>query len=649
MEKSIAHRMTGCFLTVIGAMALVAHVGCSNGSGLPRAGGDSGAGDGKTTALDAGAGKDTGAAAGGSAGAGAGGAATGGSGGAAGSGGSIGTGGATSSSPNDGAAIDAPQPPPAGGTGGSAGGGGGGSGGSAGTTASGGSGGSAGSGGTGGSAGSGGSAGRDGGGSAGRDGGGSAGRDGGGTDGAAADPPRDGAVSDRAVDSPVDRPPDAAVDAPGCTTASSCPAPTSGNGTAVCQNGACGITCNTGYHRCGSACALNTSVNTCGIGSNACSPCPAPPANGSATCSGTPLACGFSCNAGYHPCGSTCVSNTSVNGCGASCAACPVPTNATGATCTGTSPVCGIVCGTGYHQCGSSCVANTSPTNCGAACSPCPTDPHGQRTCDGTLCGITCATGWHWCIDHCVDNTLTANCGTTSCTPCAEAAGATSTCTGNPLGCGLSYECTTTGYHLCSGICVAQSVDHCGSSCNACPIQAPDAGGSTSHAVCSTSGVCSIACNDSPSQHYHNCGGTGPVNCVNDLSPDTCGDLCTPCPGRPNGSASCDGTNCGVTCYDGYHQCGTGANATCVDSSSIDNCGTNCGVACTTDIPYAEATCDNGMTCGFACDLGYRRCGGGCIPNADSTYCGVGAACSQCADNQDCVDGVCTTPDASVP
>ncbi|MEP6651911.1 MAG: hypothetical protein ABJA82_01045, partial [Myxococcales bacterium] len=95
-----------------------------------------------------------------------------------------------------------------------------------------------------------------------------------------------------------------------CTSAATCPAPAGGNGMAVCNGSICGVVCNNGYHRCGNVCALNNSPLTCGTtaAAAACTPC-AVPTNGTATCDGTPLACGVNCTTGYHACGSACIVN----------------------------------------------------------------------------------------------------------------------------------------------------------------------------------------------------------------------------------------------------------------------------------------------------------------------------------------------------
>lgn len=81
-----------------------------------------------------------------------------------------------------------------------------------------------------------------------------------------------------------------------CTTACATPA----HGAATCRAAACGFTCNAGFHVCGTGCADNASTATCGA---ACTPC-LPPANATATCDGS--ACGFTCNSGFVPSGAGC-------------------------------------------------------------------------------------------------------------------------------------------------------------------------------------------------------------------------------------------------------------------------------------------------------------------------------------------------------
>jgi hypothetical protein len=158
------------------------------------------------------------------------------------------------------------------------------------------------------------------------------------------------------------------------------------NAQVACTASACQFSCETGFHACGSACATNTNPATCGT---SCTPCPVPD-HAVATCSAQGT-CGFVCIAGFHACGSTCVSNTSTASCGSSCTACAAPAFST-PTCGGNPLACGFTCDATHHACGSTCAENTDVNNCGATCgTACPSGPNGTAGCDGTKCTLTCA------------------------------------------------------------------------------------------------------------------------------------------------------------------------------------------------------------------------------------------------------------------
>lgn len=72
-----------------------------------------------------------------------------------------------------------------------------------------------------------------------------------------------------------------------------CPAPDSGTGQAICDNGVCLVQCAGGGVVCNGAC------------------CKAP-SKGMPTCTGTPPACGFTCDSGYHVCNGACDSDGDV-------------------------------------------------------------------------------------------------------------------------------------------------------------------------------------------------------------------------------------------------------------------------------------------------------------------------------------------------
>lgn len=336
------------------------------------------------------------------------------------------------------------------------------------------------------------------------------------------------------------------------------------NGDVACVGGACRVSCVAGFHACGLSCASNTSLESCGT---MCTPCPAPPPNATATCeSGM---CGFRCAEGFHRCGERCVSNRSTASCGMSCSACDEPAGSV-ATCDG--QLCDFTCLTGYHRCGETCRANNSIASCGSSCSPCTTPSNSTATCDGTSCGFSCASGFHRCDDACRSNT---------------------------------------------------SPDSCGSSCTPCP--APENGVAT----CSA-GTCGFACNAG----YHRCGD----RCLSNSSPASCGSRCDPCFAPTGGVATCNGSVCGFTCNSPFTACG----GVCLDTrTDVNNCGA-CGRRCLSI--NTTASCVDGQCTRSACNSGYADCNGdasdGCETNlwTDTSCGGCGLACG---GGQSCVRGSC--------
>lgn len=247
-------------------------------------------------------------------------------------------------------------------------------------------------------------------------------------------------------------------------------------------------------------------------------------------------------------------------------------------------------------RCGNDCAALTG------------VDPTAAR-CVGGACRIegACLPSRAHCSsnpqDGCeTDVTTPARCGDCS-TRCAEP---------NPL-CSLLVDaaggrryacvsgCPAATPARCGGTCVDVSADpaHCGACANACP--APSNGTASCRG-----GLCAVTCRAGT----HLCGGS----CVDDASPATCGTSCTPCPAASaNATVSCEGGRCGFTCNAGFHRC-AGA---CVGDREVTSCGTSC-TPCAAPA-NATATCD-GATCGFVCNPGYTNVRGACEPAvADGT------------------------------
>jgi hypothetical protein len=489
-------------------------------------------------------------------------------------------------------------------------------------------------------------------------------------------------------DAGYDLAPDRPVNPTVCTTAATCPGPTGGNGSAVCQNGQCGIACNTGYHRCNNACLADDSLDSCG---SSCSPCSKPASSGSATCSGSPLVCGIRCDFGFHACGTSCVVNgsTSMNSCGNTCAACTAPANGSATcngrncvqacnngyhlcnnacipnnsvegcgtasctacrgpangspTCNGTS--CGFECNSNYHKCGSNCASNTDPNNCGSTCKVCPGDANGTAACVAGDCAVNCKSGFHWCanVGRCVANSSTwpGSCGN-NCTVCPTDTGAVATCDGSK--CGLEYSSCQNDLALCGTDCVVQDNKHCGPSCRDCTALPASA---DTHMVCEAN-TCVAKCNG----NLINCAAEGVTpNCVSPTSTslDHCGGSCTPCPGPGSlGSATCTGTTpkCGIHCNDTAHLCDT----TCQSKTDINHCGPDC-LSCATAPDHADPACISDE-CSFKCKDGWHNCqakdpNDPCKADDNVDFCG--ADCKKCDSDQICQNGDCAAATAPQP
>ncbi len=262
-------------------------------------------------------------------------------------------------------------------------------------------------------------------------------------------------------------------------------------------------------------------------------------------------------------CGQACVPNDPLN-CGTCGHDCTNLANVSGAV-TCVSGVCAFAqsaCKPGFAHCSGSpdlgCETSiTTQNNCGGC---------------GTECGVAaplCSSNGssYGCVSGCMGTAPTLCNGTTcvnttddaencmACNmPCTTAvAHAQATCSMSTCG----YACTASYPNACNGGCVNFSNDssNCGTCGHACT------GGMTCQA-----GGC--ACPGGT----HDCSGT----CDSNSSTASCGATsCSACPVPANGSATCDGTSCGIGCSGGFTQCGS----TCVDETKNGNCG-GCGVSC---------------------------------------------------------------------
>ena len=375
-------------------------------------------------------------------------------------------------------------------------------------------------------------------------------------------------------------------DGSGFTTTETCPY--------VCVNGACTGSCKPGSTKC-----LGADVDTCD-------------ANGTWAFTQT---CAFVCSTGT--CTGTCVPGTKQcsgqdaqtcdsNGAWQTDQTCPILCSA--GTCTGT-------CTPGTKQCNGD---TTQLCNNAGAWD------------DIQLCPYVCSSGS--CTGSCVP-------GTTKCTvdtpETCDASGswvAGSTC---PFVCsnGACTGTCTPGTKQCSGTGV-QTCDSTGQwgSAVACP------GATNADPICSGAGVCGTTCKNG----FEDCDGSSSNGCEANLSdPTTCGSCSNACPSQ-NGTATCSGTTCGISCNQGYANC-TSAPGCETQLGTTTNC-TACGDSCPAAPANATPVCTS-TGCGFACNPTWGDCDGdgsnGCEHDIynDPENCG---ACGHVCYGGTCSNGVCS-------
>jgi hypothetical protein len=358
------------------------------------------------------------------------------------------------------------------------------------------------------------------------------------------------------------------------------PCPTSPNGVATCDGDRCALTCNAGYHACGSACAKNDDPLTCGT---SCSPC-TPPTGGKATCDGTK--CGAQCPAGQTLCNGACI---------------------------GSDKACEGTCPAGKHSCEGNCVSDNDVNSCGMACMPCAVpNSDAKATCTNAKCDFDCNRG-HKCNGTCSE----------CCSPsdCPSKGNQTAMCSGGKC----SYSCP--GQKDCGGVCAGCCPDDTTVCHNVCgqPGSQSCIGGKFGGPCSATDSSCckpdpcnpggdkcklgQIVCNGGPTGQ---CQQTGVVDCGADKT--------------------CKGGTCVLDCAgkkaEGQPCCGGSCNSPLVCNRTADVCEAPCGKlnqACCTDkfldpnLPTGQEGCTGGTLCdGGKC----ATCGG-----AEELCCHTGTLC----------------------
>jgi hypothetical protein len=427
-----------------------------------------------------------------------------------------------------------------------------------------------------------------------------------------------------------------------------CETACSGNhGAPSCTAGLCGISCDADFADCdadvtnGCEAGLQTDLQHCGACPTACST-----NHGSASC--TAGACGIACDAGFEDC-----DGNVANGCEVNlnadplhCGACPTVCDSTNGTATCTGGSCGITCTAGFADCDSNVAngcevnLNTDPLHCGA----CPTvcdSTNGTATCAGGSCGITCTAGFASC-DAVVTNGCEVNVNTDplhcgGCPTACDSTNGTPSCTGGTCGitCSAGFaDCDASAANGCE-VNVNTDPLHCGG----CPAACDSTNGTPS----CTGGTCGITC----SAGYGDCDSNVANGCEVNTATDAlhCGGCALACDST-NGTPSCTGSECEIACNAGFEDCdGNAANGCEVDTNSDPlHCG-GCATAC--DSTNGTATCTGG-TCGITCNPGFEDCDGnptnGCEvdTNSDPLHCGACIiACNATNGVPSCTGGLC--------
>jgi len=386
---------------------------------------------------------------------------------------------------------------------------------------------------------------------------------------------------------------------------------------------------------------LAASLEHCGACAAACGN-----ANADAACDGG--TCQIACNAGFGNCDGDAATGceTDLLADAANCDACGTSCDATNGTPTCSAGACGIACTPGFADCdgdsANGCEVDTSidAGHCGACGTACGS-VNGIGTCSAGLCVTSCDPGFASCDGGAANGcevalgSDTAHCG--ACGAACSSVGGTASCTAG--GCQIA--------------CDASAADCDGSVANGCEVTL-----ATDPANCGACGAACDATNGTATCGGSTCGitcGAGFANCdasvangceVNTLvDAGNCGACGTAC-SSVNGTPSCGSGACAITCSTGFASCdGSAANGCEVDlQADPANCGA-CANACGS--ANAVPSCSSG-TCGLACGPGYADCDGlnadGCEVNSlfDALNCGgCGIACATPNGAPACAAGGC--------
>ena len=416
--------------------------------------------------------------------------------------------------------------------------------------------------------------------------------------------------------------------APGCQVDDDCPSVDGGarvDGGAEDGGAGRGVFCDPGTHQCSTGCNVPRS---CG-------------------------ACGNVCPGGWNCCAAACSNPVDdVMNCGG----CNTPCVLANATPQCVARQCRIAaCANGYADCNGApadgCETSTASNinNCGACNTPCQI-PHALPRCAGGACLIdTCAGSYSDCnmnvADGCETDIRAAdikNCG-----GCALA------CSTNHI---AAPSCVA---GVCTGACDAgftdcnknKQIDGCEANtdsdvgnCGACGVAC--SGAHVTNSACAA-GKCSGSCDAGYADCNMNLQADG---CESPVAADAnnCGGCNLRCSANNIGTPVCAGGACTGACNANFADCDNNKRSNGCETDITSNataCGA-CGVACS-GMNIAMPTCVMGK-CNGACNPGFADCDGNKLLNgceaALTTVQNCGACGKACAVGQQCVAGMCTSP-----
>ena len=390
-----------------------------------------------------------------------------------------------------------------------------------------------------------------------------------------------------------------ATDSDGCLYAAStspCTAPQFCSGMA--PGAMCSTTCSNSCSQ-GQTSCVSGALATCTQGSNGCLAYGTPAACGShQTCTGASGSASCTCNKD-----SLCAATGTVCADASTLATCAQ--DAQGCIYKSTSSACGSHKSCTGASGSAMCTCNASVcTQAGAVCQ----DSQTVATCAADPDGCLYAASMMSCTmpESCSGAAPNAMCALTCTSSCSQ--GQTSCVSGGLATCTLG-----------SNGCWAYGPPSCGT-----------------HQTCTgAAGSAMCTCNVDPV-----CSATGMV-CANQSTLATCAQDMQGCFYESTSMQCMNGNQCtggGCSCPQGTHDC----TGTCKSNTALDSCGTACTTTCPAPLNgsmFGSATCD-GTMCGLSCITGDVPCNGSCVnEQTDAANCG---ACGHGCGGGTCSAGICT-------